>query len=397
VIDTRHELILALREAAEIEHGLMIQYLFPALTMKKRLDEGVSAMHLSLMRSWEATILGVAVEEMGHLGTVCNLLAAIGESPQFGRPNFPQTVGYYPFPFDLVEFGDETLYRMLVFELPRGEPLPPPPHMMAAETVALSVAPDPLKYQYVGELYEKISQGFQAVPEAELFIGPPTSQVADTWSIRLDLRPVVDRASALAAIEDIILDGEGAPGDRIGSHYDRFHTIRTQYAEQNWFTAARPVVRNPQTRPHRDADTGGTLLTDELTVRVAEVFNIAYATTLMLLQQFFTSAGESAEQREVLKGSAGQLMSTAIRPLAEILTELPAFAGDSGGPTAGPSFELYDEVTVSPFLTARWTILLERLAAVAAEARSIGTQVPRVGAVGETMSFLQRRIAEVAP
>ena len=396
VIDTRQELIGALHEAAEIEHGLMIQYLFPALTMKKRLDEGITAPHLALLRSWEATILGVAVEEMGHLGTVCNLLAAIGEGPHFGRPNFPQTVGYYPFPFDLIEFGDETLYRMLVFELPRDEPLPPPPHVPAAGARALALAPDPLQYQYVGELYETIRQGFEAVEEAELFIGPSTAQVEDTWSVRLDLRPVVDRASALAAVDDIILDGEGAPGERTGSHYDRFRTIRDQYADQSWFEGARPVVRNPQTRLHRDADAGGTLLTHELTVQVAELFNIAYASTLMILQQFFTAVGETPEQREVLKGAAGQMMSTAIRPLAEVLTELPAFAGDPG-PTAGPTFELYDEVTVSPFLPARWTILLERLAAVAGEARSLAPVVPRAGAIGETISFLRRRIAEVAP
>jgi hypothetical protein len=43
MIDTREELTVALHEAAELEHGLMIQYLFPALSMKKRLDEGLSA------------------------------------------------------------------------------------------------------------------------------------------------------------------------------------------------------------------------------------------------------------------------------------------------------------------------------------------------------------------
>ena len=63
----------------------------------------------------------------------------------------------------------------------------------------VALAPDLLQYQYVGELYEKIRQGFEAVEEAELFIGPSTAQVEDTWSVRLDLRPVVDRASALAA------------------------------------------------------------------------------------------------------------------------------------------------------------------------------------------------------
>lgn len=37
MIDTRQEIIYALNEAAEIEHGFMIQYIFAAMTMKKRL------------------------------------------------------------------------------------------------------------------------------------------------------------------------------------------------------------------------------------------------------------------------------------------------------------------------------------------------------------------------
>src|SRR3712207_2316244 len=159
MIDTREELTVALHEAAELEHGLMIQYLFPALSMEKRLDEGLSAPQQRSARSWQATILRVAVEEMGHLGTVCNLLASIGEGPHFDRPNFPQRSGYYLFPFDLVPFSDEALYRMLVFELPQGEPLPPPPRIpesqrVATESVqAFAAAPDPLTYDYVGELY----------------------------------------------------------------------------------------------------------------------------------------------------------------------------------------------------------------------------------------------------
>src|SRR3712207_7606227 len=57
--------------------------------------------------------------------------------------------------------------------------------------------------------------------------------------------------------------------------------------------------------------------------------------------------------------STSQLMSVAIRPLAEVLTELPAVGPESPA-TAGAPFELYDRESVSPFPSARWTILLER-------------------------------------
>jgi Ferritin-like len=361
-------------------------------------DEGITPGQLALTRSWEAVVLGVAVEEMGHLGTVCNLLAAVGDGPRFERPNFPQAVGYYPFPFDLVRFGDDALYRMLVFELPRGEPMPEPPHVEGALGLSAdrAIAPDLLTFDYVGELYEKIREGFLAVPQAELFLGPPEAQVTDTWSVRLDLRPVADQASALAAIDDIIEDGEGAPSSRDTSHYGRFLAIRRAYAEAGYFEAARPVVRNPQTREHRGTVGPGALLTHDLSRQVAELFNQVYATALRVLQQFFAFGGETEDQREALKAAAGHLMSTGIRPISEVLTDLPAYA-DGGEGRAGPPFELYDAVSVSPFLPARWTILLERLQACATAAVALGSEVPRLARVGETLSFIRRNLAGVAP
>ena len=401
MIDTREELTVALHEAAELEHGLMIQYLFPALSMKKRLDEGLSAPQQRSARSWAATILRVAVEEMGHLGTVCNLLASIGEGPHFDRPNFPQRSGYYPFDFDLVPFSDEALYRMLVFELPQGEPLPPPPRgpeserLATASVQAFAAAPDPLTYDYVGELYGEIADGFRRIGERELFIGPRSAQVDNRWSVELDLRQVVDRASALAAIEDIVVDGEGSPSGRSSSHYGRFARVRREYEDSGFFAAARPVVVNPRTRPQRDAPSGGTLLVDERTRRVAELFNGAYGSVLLMLEQFFGSSSETPEQRAVLRASTSRMMSVAVRPLAEVLTELPASGPDSPA-TAGAPFELYDRESASPFPSARWTILLERLQGVIDDALSLGDELPRVGAVGDTIRFLRRNLAEVA-
>jgi rubrerythrin len=177
VIDTREELIVALREASEVEHGLMIQYLFAALTCKKDLAEGLSTAEQALVREWEGTILRVAVEEMGHLGTVTNMLSAIGAPPHFRRPNFPQQTGYYPFAFDLLPFGEEALYRFQIFELPRGFPPPEPPglgvDLEAADVALLRAIPEPLEYTFVGELYEKIREGFLNIPERALFVGLP--------------------------------------------------------------------------------------------------------------------------------------------------------------------------------------------------------------------------------
>jgi hypothetical protein len=168
MIDNREELIDALTEASEIEHGLMIQYLYAAFTMKRELGEGLTTRQQMLNRQWLANIMTVARQEMGHLGIVCNLLTAIGGGPRLGRPNMPRKTGYYPFPFDLLPFNDTALYRFMVFELPQGMSLPPPPGAdlrapAAPELEMLRPAPDELKYQYVGELYAKIADGFRAI------------------------------------------------------------------------------------------------------------------------------------------------------------------------------------------------------------------------------------------
>src|SRR3712207_704723 len=114
-----------------------------------------------------------------------------------------------------------------------------------------------------------------------------------------------------------------------------------------------------------------------------------------MLEHFFGATSETPQQRAVLRASASRMMSVAIRPLAEVLTELPAL-GPENPATAGAPFEIYDRESASPFPSARWTILLERLQAVIDDASSLGAELPRVGAVGDTLRFLRRSLAQVA-
>jgi hypothetical protein len=61
--------------AAEIEHSLMVQYLFAASSLG---GSQVPAQLRTEVRAWQETILGVANEEMGHPVTVQNLHIAVG-------------------------------------------------------------------------------------------------------------------------------------------------------------------------------------------------------------------------------------------------------------------------------------------------------------------------------
>jgi len=382
MIDTREELINALSEAAELEHGLLVQYLFAAFSCKRRIDEGITPVQQAMIVDWERDILQVAHQEMYHLASVCNLLSAIGGAAQLARPNFPQPMGaYYPFDFQLERLNDSSLYRFIVFELPEGEPPPPEPEDLDPEDGegvmgVLGVAPDPLVYNHVGELYARIKEGFENIPEAKLFIGPRPYQDVEDWGLRLRLHVVRDRATALRAINDIVLEGEGSPNAREGSHYDRFLKLRQALRDERHadprFRASRPVVLTPQTRRHRDAGSG-TLIEHPVTRDVAELFNDVYSTMLLMLTQYYGYGGETVAQRVALRDGCRRLMSAVVRPLAEILTEMPVAAEGALG-NAGPGFEIYSGLSLAPDKANRWVFLEERFTREVEEARRLAPQ-----------------------
>jgi hypothetical protein len=52
VIEHREELIYMLCEAAELEHGIMCQYLFAAFSLRESEDEGLTADELAAVTRW---------------------------------------------------------------------------------------------------------------------------------------------------------------------------------------------------------------------------------------------------------------------------------------------------------------------------------------------------------
>src|SRR5690348_17366139 len=89
VIEHREALIYMLCEGAELEHGIMCQYLFAAFSLKQREDEGLTREELEAVTRWRRMISHVATEEVLHLALVHNLLSAIGAAPHLARPNLP--------------------------------------------------------------------------------------------------------------------------------------------------------------------------------------------------------------------------------------------------------------------------------------------------------------------
>jgi hypothetical protein len=103
-------------------------------------------------------------------------------------------------------------------------------------------------YQTVGHLYRGIEQGLERLVErygeSGVFIGPPQAQATTAvfeWS---ELTAVTDLASAKAAIELIVEQGEGARGDWRNAHFGRFVALLEDYlAARAADRRARPTCR----------------------------------------------------------------------------------------------------------------------------------------------------------
>lgn len=100
------ELIRILKEAAEIEQDLMIQYLYGAYSLRPAYSEIVGN-----PLPGKTSLLGVVIEEMQHLGGVNRLLVELGARPVLTRQDFPYESDIYPFPFELSQLSSVNLAK----------------------------------------------------------------------------------------------------------------------------------------------------------------------------------------------------------------------------------------------------------------------------------------------
>ncbi len=121
VIENRKELTYLLCEAAEIEHAVMVEYLYAAFSLRQEPGPGLTEQQLEAVNRWRHVLLRVAVDEMLHWALVNNLLVAVGSAPYVARPHFPhQAKGYPPgVQFALLPFGDRAMRHFLYLERPQ--------------------------------------------------------------------------------------------------------------------------------------------------------------------------------------------------------------------------------------------------------------------------------------
>ncbi|WP_160330239.1 ferritin-like domain-containing protein [Streptomyces roseifaciens] len=395
---------MLLRVAAEIEHSLMVQYLFAAYSLGgPQVPENLRAD----VRRWQEIILGIAKEEMGHLLTVQNLLIALGGPVNLGREDYPWGTDFYPFPFTLRRLTPESLARYICAESPpdwTGEE--------AERIKRLAAGEQGMPVNRVGALYERLSEILQdrsRIPDAAFQASTLPNQASwDEWgrgytrgqrgrdsgnvpelqSPDLLIIRVRSRDSALTALSRIGEQGEAfhlqdrppATGTDL-SHFDRFLTIFRELErvhQPDREAVARRVAENPRTDQQLNEET--LALTSALGLGAGQprpevnpithpeaagwghLFNLRYRMLLTDLTHAFHLAatpdnGTTLTARGSLIHQAfGEMYN--LRAIAGTLIQFPLDSEGASGLVAGPPFEMPYTLDLPPGERNRW--LLQR-------------------------------------
>jgi hypothetical protein len=373
VVERRKELTYLLCQAAELEHGLMCQYLYAAFSLRSEAGRGLREDLLQVVEHWRRTLFAISGEEMLHLAMVQNLLVAVGSAPYVGRPHLPHQARGYPTGVHLclLPFGESSLRHFVYLERPPdapdadgldveavGAPLPP---MDPNEVI-----PRGQEFATPGHLYRSIAAGFERLAdklgEERVFIGPAFHQ-ADEATFRWPLLvPITNLDGAHWAIQRIVEQGEGAAGDWERAHYGRFlamlDELHTLQAKDPEFTPAYPV----QAAGMRAVEgvEPELYITDPDSGKCSDLFNALYELLLQMIARYFAFGHESPEQRKDLARVAVSLMFEGIKPLGDLLARLPVGPGHPGL-TAGANFQLpYRGNFLLPHRRSAWFRFAER-------------------------------------
>jgi hypothetical protein len=254
---------------AEIEHCLMVQYLYAAYSLG---GPQVPQQHRAMVRNWQEVILGVAKEEMGHLITVQNCLRLIGAPLHLDREDTPWDLPFYPFPFALEPLTLDSLAKYVYAEAPVGWcegagalgaeikkrvlAQTPTPHQVSgliAELAGLVANPDYLDddafdpstcpsqadFAEWGRGYHEGQRG-NTPPASTASACPAHKESKVPLTPDLLVQPQTCRDDMVAAINAIGQQGEASYGDA-ASHFVRFLSIYVElrdFSEQAGISVA---------------------------------------------------------------------------------------------------------------------------------------------------------------
>lgn len=374
-IADREELVVALRQAAELEVAVMLQYIYAAysipnyVTGREYVQRGLwtpAQLNLACGDGQEkdkygmrGVLLEISHEEMIHFLMVNNILMAMGEPFYPANPNFGEIDRYCPIDVDLAlePLNANSIHRFMRLEMP---------DFLAEELTERDVE-DPIgdrlhRYGSLSELYRQIREAIETIPdlfltkkgpaggEHHLFLRDDFNQHHPHYQLQVE-----DVNSALFAIDVITEQGEGCDAnspkfDR--SHYQQFRRMAAALAQEQFpkdnnsdplpWNPSYPALRNP-TLHSKDCTTS--VVTAAETAIVMQICDESYFIMMQLMVQHFGLMPNGSLRRSKLMNAAIDIMAGMVRPLGELLMTMPS---GKRGRTAGPSFNMATQPVYIP-------------------------------------------------
>jgi len=415
--------VFLLHTASEIEHVLLVQYLYGAYSLESTNFRGpqVPANAGQLTASWRNTIVKIAREEMAHLLTEQNLLRFIDGPLNIERQDLPFRSDLYPFVFALEPLSRDSLAKYVAAEMPADPEIP------AAELDEILAratgSPGGMPVNRVGIVFDTLVDIFSdpaKLPDSDLRPQTATnvqSSEADWLGFFPDMivRKVTTREEAVAALRAIGEQGEGSdPGPTPETaHFDEFLEIYRAFpetedpAQQTWFPA-RPVPVNPNTLPEPAPDpaTEEGRITEPVSRLWAQLHNVRYHMLLAEISHALLLSGPydatPALPRGHLRDRAINHMRE-LRDVGQLLTTKPLkqASSSSAPPVAGPPFELPTTLVLPDGERGRWRLhkaLLDSSATLTAALAAAGENGPLLtgltAADNAARAFVDARLAE---
>jgi hypothetical protein len=363
---------------AEIEHGLMLQYLYSGYSIG---GEQVPEKYRETVRNWQEIILGVAKEEMGHFISVQNILKVIGAPLNFGRMDYPWDTPFYPFPFTLEPFSLKSLAKYVYAESPEEWLDENGPTAKKVKALVHSQTHDPHRVGALFTVMMDIVNDTELIPDSLFQANTyPYQAKFDEWGRSYTggqrgaaangpkggpdvlVLPLTCRDDAYAALQEISEQGEAPKSEEDGgkaSHFKRFlfifEELEAILEKDKDFKPSRNVAVNPFI-PGKDDD-GVPLPSIELGSEheqdaIADpearswghLLNVRYRMLLnylahsFLLDDGFNNSGAVSPRATIINATFGEMYN--LRSISNVMVQLPLKPGGRGGKNAGPPFTI---------------------------------------------------------
>ena len=373
--------------AAEVEHALMVQYLYAANSITA--EDGAE-------ENYHRKILNIAIQEMGHLATVQNLLLLLGgpDAVYLQRDVRRAHSDKNPIPFVLESLTLTVLAKYVSAEMPAE-----PPAALAEQVkklVRLAQEDAGVAPHRVGAIYTVLEWLFMdkeeavrlmnltaLVPELGRFghltdadLQPsdqfePYQAFKEEWGgadwPTLLVEPARSRKEAVQSITLIAEQGEGLESS-LDSHFHEFIEM------VDAFEAGKIKTKAVATSPDLGTGHGGerpTPITSAFTRLWGRVLSLQYTLIVLSVQHTIRTPRGTLDDpglRQKIADLALRGMRKIIESISAILTNLPM--DDDAATLAGPPFDLDPadlNVSGASALPARHLELLDRLAVLYGE------------------------------